>query len=399
MYMTTIYAIIRDVETHNLRMIQEPVNQNIDVTDYQLSRGFDYAKSLSDPYCSEFPCIPVEDVWKTREDRKKAYAMQCTINQIKEKYNVIAFSHRYGGFTHFDWNFGDNVTFHIYSNFGYGRNSDFNSKFQYKDIVLAPYSYYVKYRYSTYVSVVSCTYAYELKYDQWSHVMKDCLDFYNAVVHGKDNYIFDWLNNQLSQMISGLESFLDISSYNFGEMLSNNNRVSSYANVSGDDFWIVKSQKICNSLQFIENIKILPVQVDSKGYIRRLERLCSSFKPKLEAKITATSTQIVEIKQDLELLKSNKDYKLYSKLKDKYYNSKGWYKNNFRMCWFLLHILKRFDPNYKIDEIRNHFIPLKEHITKIKETSDHLLSLKSFHTFLCSNLSKMNGYLDDLGKE
>ncbi len=398
MYMTTIYAIIRDAETHNLRMIQEPVDQDVDVTDYQLSQRFNYAISLSDSYCSEYPRIPVEDVWKTRMGRQNAYAMQCTINQIKEKYNVIAFSHRYGGFTHFDWNFGDNVTFHIYSNFGYGRNSDFNSTFKYKDIVLAPYSYYVKYRYSTYASVVSCTNAYELEYDQWSLVMKDCLDFYNAVVHGKDNYIFDWLNNQLSQMISGLESFLDISSYNFGEMLLNN-RVSSYANVSGDDFWKVKSEKICNSLQFIENIKILPVQVDSKGYIRRLERLCSSFKPKLEAKITATSTQIDEIQQDLELLKSNKDYELYSKLKDKYYYSKGWYKNNFRMCRFLLHILKRFDPNYKIDEIRNHFIPLKEHITQIDETSAHLSSLKYFHTSLCSDLSKMNGYLDALGKE
>ena len=187
MYMTTVYAIIRDAETHNLRMIQEPVDQDIDVTDYQLSRGFDYAVSLYDAFRHDLPCIPVEDVWRTRMERRNAYAMQCTINQIKEKYNVIAFSHRYGGFTDFDWEFGNNVTFHIHSNFGFGRSSEFYSRFKYKNIILAPYSYYVKYRYSTYASVVSCTNAYELEYDQWSFVMKDCLDFYNAVVHGKDN--------------------------------------------------------------------------------------------------------------------------------------------------------------------------------------------------------------------
>lgn len=396
--MTTIYAIIRDAETHNLRMIQEPVDQDIDVTDYQLSRGFDYAVSLYDAFRHDLPCIPVEDVWRTRMERRNAYAMQCTINQIKEKYDVIAFSHRHGGFTHFDWNFGDNVTFHIYSNFGYGRSSDFNSTFQYKNIVLAPYSYYVKYRYSTYASVVSCTNAYKLEYNQWYIVMKDCLDFYNAVVSGKDNFIFNWLNSQLSQMISGLESFVDICSYNFGEEFANN-RVSSYTNVSGDDFWIVKSNKICNSLQFLENIKILPVQVDSKGYIRRLERLCSSFKPKLEAKITATSTQIDEIQQDLDILKSNKDYQLYSKLKDKYYISKGWYSNHFRMCWFLLHLLKRFEPNYRLDEIKNHFIPLKEHITKIDKTSAQLSSLRILHSLLDYELSKMNEYLETPRKE
>lgn len=339
--------------------------------------------------------IPVQEVAGTRALRKEAYGMICTIKYIQDKYDVIAISHRYGGFTHFDWNFGDNVTFHIYTNFGFGRNSDFTSTFRYRNIVLAPYSYYVKYRYSTYASVVSCTNAYKLDYSQWYIVMKDCLDFYNAVVMGKDNYIFNWLNSQLSQMVSGLEDFVDKYSYSLGEEFANNH-VSSYTNVSGDDFWIVKSKKICNSLQFIENIKILPIQIDSEKYIQRLKILCKNFKPKLENKIAETNIQIEETQQYLDILMSNEDYQLYSILKDKYYYSKGWYNDHFRMCWFLLHLLKRFEPDYKLEEIKSHLATLKEHIAKTNEVSAQLSRLKNLHSSLNGDLSKMNDYIESL---
>lgn len=393
--MTAIYAIIRDAITRELRFIQEDIKISDTVTDYQLSQGFDYAVSLSDAYCSSLPNIPVQKVAGTRTLRKEAYAMICTIKHIQDKYDVIAISHRYGGFTHFDWNFGDNVTFHIYTNFGFGRKSDFNSTFRYKNIVLAPYSYYVKYRYSTYASVVSCTNAYKLDYSQWYIVMKDCLDFYNAVVMGKDNYIFNWLNSQLSQMVSGLEEFVDKYSYSLGEEFANNH-VSSYTSLSGDDFWVVKSKKICNSLQFVENIKVLPVQVDSKKYIQRLENLCNNFKPKLENKIAETNIQIEETQQYLDILMSNEDYQLYSILKDKYYYSKGWYNDHFRMCWFLLHLLKRFEPDYKLEEIKSRLATLKEHIAKTNEVSVQLSRLKNLHSSLNGDLSKMNDYIESL---
>ena len=105
-----------------------------------------------------------------------------------------------------NWKFNDDISFLISTNFGYGLSSFFYAIFKYKDLILAPYSFYVKYKNSTFASVTRCTYEYSLNYDSWNSVMTDCLDFYNAIVSKDSKYVFTWLDNQLNEMVSGLES-------------------------------------------------------------------------------------------------------------------------------------------------------------------------------------------------
>ena len=161
--MPYVYAIIRDKDDDlHLRLIQENIPWSTDVSPYELARYFDYAISLSDPYCSCIPETTPDKIGAMKSYRIKAYSMELTINKIQRENDVVAISHRYGGFTHFDWDFGEDVSFHIYTNFGYGSVSDFTSTFMYKEIVLAPYSYYVKYKDSTFATVVRCTNCYNL---------------------------------------------------------------------------------------------------------------------------------------------------------------------------------------------------------------------------------------------
>ena len=395
--MKYIYAIIKDKESNKLNLIQSPI-EYCKCNDETLCGYFNYATDLQDAYCSDIS--PIKSVilhrnYIIREIRQDAYNMQKAIKKIRENNNIIAHSHRYGGFTHIDWNFGDNVTFHIYTNFGYGSNSDFNSTFKYKNVILAPYSYYVKYRNSDYASVTRCTHQYRLNYDEWYQVMKDCLEFYNAIVNKEEKYVFEWIDNQLSIMVSRLEEFIDCNEYHFCNEKWNY-RVSTMALVTEDDFWSVKSRKIANSLAFVKNLKILPIQIDNKSYIDRLVNLCKKFDPLLNDKVIKTKN-IVKIKEkQLESLKDNEDYSIYDKIKEKYYWKKKWYlnENQFKMIWFLMHFFKRFNYRYEISNIRERIKFLKKRVEDGNKAKSDLEKTETFLYNLEKNLEIMRRHIE-----
>ena len=395
--MEYIYAVIKDKESKKLNLIKSPI-EKCKCDEETLCGYFDYATDLQDAYCSCISPIEVEFLrynYIIRGIRQDAYNMQEAIKKVRENNNIVAHSHRYGGFTHFDWNFGENVTFHIYTNFGYGSNSDFNSTFKYKNTILAPYSYYVKYRNSDYASVVSCTHQYRLKYEEWYQVMKDCLEFYNAIVNKEEKYVFEWIDNQLSIMVAGLEEFVNCNEYHFFDEKWNY-RVSKMALITEDDFWAVKSKKIANSLAFVENIKILPIQINNQSYIDRLVNLCKKFDPLLNDKIIKTRN-IVKIKEmQLEFLKNNDDYRIYDRIKEKYYWKKQWYisANQFKMIWFLMHFSKRFNYKYDKSNIRERIILLKKRIDDVNKAKSDLEREKTFLSNLEKNLEIMKHHIE-----
>ena len=395
-----IYAIIRVKGGKKLRFVQESYSVPSDISDSDLCDYFKYAGSLSEAYCSDLPKIDLKELAFSRGKRMDALGLRNATIKMRDKYDIVALSHRYGGFTHIHWNFGEDVTFHIYSNFGFGRVSDFNATFKYKDIILAPYSYYVKYKSSTYSTVVSCTYSYALEYSQWSQVMQDCLDFYNAIVFNQEIYVFNWLNDHLSKMVDGLESFLTIDSYGFYDSRENNH-VSTMAYINGDDFWIIKSQKIANSLEFVENIKILPTKVNTENYIKRLITLCKTFEPKLKMKIQVVQETIDETQKELNDLEDNNQYQLYSLLKEKYYWKRNWYlgTNTFKMIWFLLHLKKHIEPKLTLSQIRKLLPPLKQRIDGVDKVCTKLSSTKSFHDSLSDSLKTMTTWMKKIKED
>ncbi len=220
----------------------------------------------------------------------------------------------------------------------------------------------MKYKYSDFASVVICTYSYDLDYAEWAKVMDDSLSFYNAIVSQEEAYVFHWLNSQLNEMVSTLETFLKVENCSFFNERRNKPifRVSSQAYISGDDFWILKSNKIANCLEFVNNIKVLPVQIDSSAYVERLVSLSNNFVPLLKAKIQEQKKVVDRIRKEYDECCADKDYILYKKIYDKYYNKKKWYSaSKFKICWQLLHLFKHIVPSYNLKEIREHFYPLK----------------------------------------
>lgn len=379
-----IYAIIRENETSKLKIITESTEIKRPISDYELCQFHDYAINLYDAYSSCLPYIDLQNYDEIpRSDlREKAVLFEDAIERLQEKYKdkLIAHSHRYGGWNTFEWQFNDDIKFVINTNFGYGSNSYFEQSIFYKDLKLAPYSKLVKYRYANFTEITSHTYSYNFFYSEWKKLMTDSLEFYNAIVEHKDNYIFSWLTRQLDKMVNELQSYIS-SSYCYFDNIVNcyNSYKTKRERVDGIEFWIAKSNKISEALLFIENIKELPVQVNPVKYVERIQHINNTFLPLLEIKIKSLKNEAIHLQEKIDEIANQMPLVLYNKLYDKYYYKKDWNlsKNKKSMIRFLMTILRR-KSNIPNSEIRKQLYILekqKKTLSELKSKFDHKNSI------------------------
>lgn len=391
-----IYGIIKENGVNRLRKVSYPIKELFSISDYELCKSHKYATCFNSTYSDSLCSIDVKQLASSENERNKRKAAVCfehSIKEFEERYGdrIVAMSHRRGGWYGINWKFNDNISFNINTNFGFGSCSYFYAIFMYKDIILAPYSFYIKYKNSTFASVTRCTYQYSLEYKSWDSVMTDCLNFYDAIVKKNYNYVFTWLDKQLNEMVSGLERLIDRSSAGFWDESINKSHASKFAIITGDDFWFVKSKKIAYSLDFISNISSLPVEIDTALYTKRILLLCKKFQPKLIVKIEEVSKLYNIQLNKLSKLKESEDYPLYYKLYKKYYHKRRWYKSSFKMIYFLLHLKERINLTLSCKEIRIRIAKLK----KLKENISNLESEMNSTKYLLDQLNEDNNNINN----
>lgn len=394
-----IYAIVREDETSTLRKITEYPSRSRAISDSELCKFHDYAIDLYNAYCSCLPFVQRQNNTSipNRSLREDAVRFEDSLAELKQKYKnkLIAYSHRHGGWTTFEWQFNEDIKFVINTNFGYGSNSYFEQSIFYKELKLAPYSKLVKYRFANFTSITSHTYSYEFIYSEWSKVMSDALDFYNAIVERKDNYIFHWLTKHLEKMTSELERYITATYCYFDNIIWENNwgtrtyRTSS-ERVEGNDFWIAKSNKISEALLFIDNIKNLPIQVDPSKFINRIQQINEKFLPKLESKIETLISEANDLQIRVDEISNEMPLSLYIRLYDKYYYKKAWYisSNKFSMIRFLMRILRR-KSNMPISEIKKQLAILETQKKTWEEFKSKLSSTKAIINDLSKDRDKI----------
>lgn len=392
-----IYGIIKENGVSGLRKVFYPIKKLPYIPDSELCKYHKYATCFNAQYSDCLVAISEKQLAtmsaENKAFRKAAVNFKYSIKEFEELYGdrIVAMSHRRGGWHGINWKFNDDISFNIDTNFGFGLSSYFYAIFMYKDIILAPYSFYIKYKNSTFASVTRCTYQYSLEYKSWDSVMTDCLNFYDAIVKKNYNYVFTWLDKQLNEMVSGLERLIDRSSAGFWDESINKSHASGFATISGDDFWLVKSKKIAYSLDFIRNISSLPAVIDTGLYAKRILLLCKKFQPKLIVKIEEVS-KLYDIQLNkLSELKESGNYQLYDKLYKKYYYERRWYKSDFKMIYFLLHLKERLYPTLSCKEIRIRIAKLK----KLKEDISNLESEMKRTKFLLDQLNEDNNNINN----
>lgn len=181
-----IYGIIKENGVNGLRKVSYPIKELFPISDYELCKSHEYATSFYSVYCDSLCSIDIKQLASNenaRNIRKAAVCFEHSTKKFEERYGdrIVAMSHRRGGWYGINWKFNDDISFNINTNFGFGSCSYFYAIFMYKDIILAPYSFYIKYKNSTFASVTRCTYQYSLEYKSWDSVMTDCLNFYDAI--------------------------------------------------------------------------------------------------------------------------------------------------------------------------------------------------------------------------
>lgn len=395
-----IYGIIKENGVNSLRKVSYPIKELFPISDYELCKSHEYATSFYSAYCDSLCSIDIKQLASNenaRNIRKAAVCFEHSTKKIEERYGdrIVAMSHRRGGWYGINWKFNDDISFNINTNFRFGSCSYFYAIFMYKDIILAPYSFYIKYKNSTFASVTRCTYQYSLEYKSWDSVMTDCLNFYDAIVKKNYNYIFTWLDKQLNEMVSGLERLIDRSSAGFWDESINKSHASGFATISGDDFWLVKSKKIAYSLDFIRNISSLPAVIDTGLYAKRILLLCKKFQPKLIVKIEEVSKLYdIQLNQLSELKKSG-NYPLYDKLYKKYYYERRFYKSDFKIIYFIL-LIKRISPTLSWKERRIGFAKFKKQKKDISNLESEMKRTKYLLDQLKEDNNNINNYFENV---
>lgn len=395
-----IYGIIKENGVNGLRKVSYPIKELFPISDYELCKSHEYATSFYSAYCDSLYSIDIKQLASNenaRNIRKAAVCFEHSTKKFEERYGdrIVAMSHRRGGWYGINWKFNDDISFNINTNFGFGSCSYFYAIFMYKDIILAPYSFYIKYKNSTFASVTRCTYQYSLEYKSWDSVMTDCLNFYDAIVKKNYNYVFTWLDKQLNEMVSGLERLIDRSSTGFWDESINKSHASGFATISGDDFWLVKSKKIAYSLDFIRNISSLPAVIDTGLYAKRILLLCKKFQPKLIVKIEEVS-KLYDIQLNkLSELKESGNYPLYDKLYKKYYYERRFYKSDFKIIYFIL-LIKRISPTLSWKERRIGFAKFKKQKKDISNLESEMKRTKYLLDQLKEDNNNINNYFENV---
>lgn len=387
----SVYAIVRQGNTAELRMIERPYQLRHEPTDSEIREFKSYAPSLSCAYTSYIPECPEGDAIGDLKFRKEAIAMNDTIKDINNTYSVVACSHRYGGWTGIKWDFGQDVKFTISTNFGFGSASYFRLLVQYKGVLLTPYMDYIRYRYADFSTLYRYTQSYALVETEWKKVMGDALGFYNGIVHENTGFIFAWLIKHLERMTAGIEELRNAMSFTFYRSNGSSDVV------KGDELIVVKANKIANSLDFVENISVLPTQVTPKRYVDRLVSVCRTYLPQLIRLIEQDEIRLAETEKMLEVQKRDKDYVMYSAIRNKWYHKKNWFMSGKRqeMLRFLLRMQRLTAKDVTREERRKRLTNLKNRLDEINK----LESTKRDLTYMLNNLkacrTKIEMYFED----
>lgn len=344
-----IYAIIRE-DNGKLVLKTYPVTLDCEPSDSELRKYFNYSVSLGDQYASDLRYLrPNESLSGTRQYRRAAIAFQQTTNRIEMQNDIVAISHRRGGWKTFTWNYNDDISFEVYSNFGYGSCSELITRFFYKGIQLTPYSDYIRYRFANFSQLIHYTYNYSLVYSEWRKLMNDTLSFYNAVCDNQENEVFRWVKSHLNQMMDGLNKLLTQSSYYFHRPNAPSECI------SGDELEEIKAGKIGGAVEFVDNIKNLPHQINPQEYINTLYDILDRYHLQATEKEKALKEYITNLEQHVAQLSKQPVLSIYDRLHKRHYYKDNWHLSSkkIEMLRYLLHLHQRLNKPFSKIEIKD----------------------------------------------
>lgn len=233
------------------------------------------------------------------------YAIAC--QRIKENYDWKMISSESIGWTRYEYPIDNDFIVYVSTNFGYGWASYFDITVKYKDIIIAPYTYLIKYYKANMVEICNCTRAYYVDRNNWEVAFDFVKDFVN---HGKENpatFAKQYIMNEVRDLVDGMIRIMQspVSEVqnkinNIGRYSDDYRRLTCISNMPDEDrqyfelnrteFGVVyKSEKISCGLDILDSLKrLLPILPEVEASIDKIKSLNHLLIPE----ITALSTSI-----------------------------------------------------------------------------------------------------------
>lgn len=197
------------------------------------------------------------------------------------------------------------------TNFGYGSASYFNLTVVYKGIVIAPYSYLVKYYIANMVELCKFTRAYLVDRDNWKLAFDFVVDFVNQGRTDPENFAKNYIMNEVREMVSGLKRIMQSPTSELQKMLSDMNRYSleiktidfiynmpnedkDHFELNRSEFSVVyKAEKISSGLDLLESLSnILSILPDVQNAIDDIKNMNYLVLPEIEPVVSIIRDEV-----------------------------------------------------------------------------------------------------------
>ena len=251
----------------------------------------------------------------------RAYDISMQIRESKKSKNVIAFSHRYIGWSQPIFDFKD-LKIHFKTNFGYGNSSYFYVMLEYKNIQIVSFMDWIVYPYFEANQVLQYTKKLHkfqnksvcIENDFWFNAMDFICEAVNIYLKDEKIFIETYVLNQLDEMINSLYNILDMDSDILDEQYGN---IKHFKKINTEKFFnvvgsaedlCVKSAKICGALGFMSKIIELSSIVNLSNCIDKLEKCNLKILPLLENSIMEINNSLNNLNPEFNDIKKQVNY-------------------------------------------------------------------------------------------
>lgn len=287
------------------------------LTDYPEYDEYDVKRELS-----KFEYKIKNEYYKKYVNVIKAHLLEMKTLEIKNIDCVKMFSTENIGWTDFVYPINTDVVISVSTNFGYGRDAYLNLTVKYKDIIIIPYSYAIKYRYANFYDMISCTRSYIPKRENWDVAFDFVVDFVNKSIDNPKKFVFETIMHEIDFLMSGLKRLMNSSEKELrnkyklpmDEKEQTTIRViqppMEYKTIKrieeiypSEFITIFKAEKISGALSFVDSFEEIaqycPVV---RNYIIQIERYNNLILPELEkvrSNIEKREMEIIQIKHEI----------------------------------------------------------------------------------------------------
>ncbi len=236
--------------------------------------------------------------------------------RVKAMDAVKMLSHEVIGWTTMEYRINEDLTINVLTNFGYGASSYFFVNVCYKGINLLPYAQTVNYYYANMQYITAHTRSYRAARDSWQIALDFVARLSNQTRVGLERFAYEWISNEITEMITGLKNIKQDSKKILAEIANNNRRVNlgnlvSVRSMSDQEVaqfkvypqelaLLFKVEKISNALSLLKKLEqAAAIYPDAPQAIQTIKELNQSIVPEIQQAIEGINQQIGSLQEKL----------------------------------------------------------------------------------------------------